>query len=173
MQFAAASYCPRRTAAGFWGLAGATNKHVNSALNAPMDGTSAATTAAWYGQLVKPFFAPPASVFGPVWTVLYLIIVVSFGYVLWQYLKRRLPFGVLLPFILNLVFNAAYTPIQFGLRNNLLASVDILLVLGTLVWALAGIRRRVPWVALVNIPYLLWVAFATVLQLSITWLNRV
>lgn len=56
-------------------------------------------------------------------------IAISFGYVLVQYLKRRLPFGLLLPFILNLVFNAAYTPIQFGLKNNLLASADILLVL--------------------------------------------
>lgn len=137
-----------------------------------MDGTSAASTLAWYGQLVKPFFAPPAWLFGPVWSALYLIIAISFGYVLWQYLKRRLPFAMLLPFILNLIFNVAYTPIQFGLRNNLLASIDILLVFGTLVWALAGIRRRVAWVALVNIPYLLWVAFATLLQLSITWLNR-
>ncbi len=134
-----------------------------------MDSTS---SAAWYAQLAKPFFAPPASVFGPVWTVLYVVIAVSFGYVLLQTLKRRLPFSVLLPFILNLVFNLAYTPIQFGLKNNALASVDILLVLGTLVWALAAIWPRVRWVALANIPYLLWVAFATVLQLSITWLNR-
>lgn len=134
-----------------------------------MDSTS---SAAWYAQLAKPFFAPPASVFGPVWTVLYIIIAVSFGYVLLQALKRRFPFGVLLPFILNLVFNLAYTPIQFGLKNNALASVDILLVLGTLVWALLAVWPRARWVALVNIPYLLWVAFATVLQLSITWLNR-
>lgn len=137
-----------------------------------MDGTSASASAAWYAQLTKPFFAPPASVFGPVWTVLYIIIAVSFGYVLVQTLKRRLPFAVLLPFILNLIFNAIYTPIQFGLKNNLLASVDIVLVLGTLVWAMAVIWRRARWVAYVNIPYLLWVAFATVLQLSITWLNR-
>jgi tryptophan-rich sensory protein len=135
----------------------------------PMDSTS---SAAWYAQLVKPFFAPPASVFAPVWTVLYLVIAVSFGYVLLQALKRRYPFSVLLPFVLNLVFNLAYTPIQFGLKNNALASVDILLVLGTLVWALLAVWRRARWVALVNIPYLLWVAFATVLQLSITWLNR-
>ncbi len=137
-----------------------------------MDGTSASASAAWYSQLIKPFFAPPASVFGPVWTVLYIIIAISFGYVLWQTLKRRLPFAVLLPFILNLIFNAAYTPIQFGLKNNMLASVDILLVLGTLIWALTAIWNRVRWVAYVNIPYLLWVMFATVLQLSITWLNR-
>jgi tryptophan-rich sensory protein len=134
-----------------------------------MDSTS---SAEWYAQLTKPFFAPPAFLFGPVWSVLYVIIAISFGYVLVQYLKRRLPFGLLLPFILNLLFNAAYTPIQFGLKNNLLASADILLVLGTLVWALAAIWRRTRWVAYVNIPYLLWVGFATVLQLSITWLNR-
>lgn len=137
-----------------------------------MDGTSAASSAAWYAQLVKPFFAPPASVFGPVWSVLYVVIAISFGFVLLQFLKRRWPASVLLPFMLNLVFNAAYTPIQFGLRNNWLASLDILLVLGTLIWALSAVWSRARWVALVNVPYLLWVAFATVLQLSITWLNR-
>ena len=130
------------------------------------------SAAQWYGQLAKPFFAPPAALFGPVWTVLYLVIAVSFGFVLLQTLKRRLPAALLLPFGLNLLFNAAYTPIQFGLRNNLLASVDILLVLGTLVWAMYAIWHRARWVALSNIPYLLWVGFATVLQLSITWLNR-
>lgn len=134
--------------------------------------TGSNNAAAWYGQLAKPFFAPPSWVFGPVWGVLYLIIGISFGYVLVQCLRRKIPFAVLLPFLLNLVFNAAYSPIQFGLRNNVLASVDILLILGTLVWALAAIRARVKWVALVNIPYLLWVMFATVLQLSITWLNH-
>ena len=134
-----------------------------------MDSTS---SAAWYGQLAKPFFAPPAWAFGPVWTALYVVIAISFGFVLLQYLKRRWPFQVLLPFILNLIFNAAYTPIQFGLKNNLLASVDILLVLGTLIWALTVVWGRARWVSYVNIPYLLWVAFATVLQLSVTWLNR-
>ena len=128
--------------------------------------------AEWYAQLAKPFFAPPSWIFGPVWAALYLVIAISFGYVLVQCLRRKLPFSVLLPFLLNLVFNAAYSPIQFGLRNNLLASADILLVLATLLWALAGIWRHARWVAIVNIPYLLWVAFATVLQLSITWLNR-
>ena len=129
-------------------------------------------SAEWYAQLAKPFFAPPSWVFGPVWAVLYIVIAISFGFVLLRYLKRRLPFAVLLPFILNLLFNLIYTPIQFGLKDNLLASVDILLVLATLLWALLVIWIRARWVALVNIPYLLWVAFATVLQLSITWLNR-
>ena len=130
------------------------------------------SSAAWYAQLVKPFFAPPASVFGPVWAVLYVVIAISFGYVLLQYLKRRFPLAVLLPFVVNLLANLAYTPIQFGLKNNALASVDIVLVLGSLIWAMVVIWQRARWVALVNLPYLLWVVFATVLQLSITWLNR-
>jgi len=134
--------------------------------------SSANGAAQWYSQLDKPFFAPPAWLFGPVWTVLYVVIAVSFGWVLVQYLRRHMAFALLLPFILNIVFNAAYTPIQFGLRNNLLASVDIVLVLATLLWAMAAVWRRARWVAWVNVPYLLWVMFATVLQLSITWLNR-
>ena len=134
--------------------------------------SSANGAAQWYSQLDKPFFAPPAWLFGPVWTVLYVVIAVSFGWVLVQYLRRHVPFALLLPFILNIAFNAAYTPIQFGLRNNLLASVDIVLVLATLLWAMAAVWQRARWVAWVNVPYLLCVMFATVLQLSVTWLNR-
>ena len=125
-------------------------------------------TYSWYQTLVKPAWAPPAWLFGPVWTVLYTIIALSFGYVGYLYYKGTIPFIVLLPFLLNLVFNLAFTPLQFGLRSNLLASVDIVLVVGTLVWALYAIYQYAPWVAYINIPYLLWGAFATVLQLTIT-----
>jgi translocator protein len=128
-------------------------------------------TYSWYQTLVKPTWAPPSAVFGPVWTVLYVIIAVTFGYAAYLFFNHKIPFIVLLPFILNLIFNFAFTPIQFGLQNNLLAAVDILLVLGTLVWALVAIYPQAAWVALANIPYLLWVMFATVLQLTITYLN--
>jgi benzodiazapine receptor len=110
-----------------------------------------------------------------VWTVLYAIIAVSFGTVFYKAFTKQIGWMVALPFALNLVFNFAFTPIQFGLKNNLLASLDILLVLGTLVWALYTVWSMVPelrWVAYVNIPYLLWVTFATCLQLTITYLNR-
>jgi benzodiazapine receptor len=128
-------------------------------------------SANWYSTLVKPFFSPPAWIFGPVWSVLYVIIAISFGYVLYLAFKKRIGWCVFLPFGLNLVFNTAFTPLQFGLKNNALAAVDIVLVLATLVWALRVIWRPVRWVALVNLPYLAWVMFATVLQLTITWLN--
>lgn len=125
----------------------------------------------WYQALIKPQWAPPSWIFGPVWSVLYVIIAASFGYVAYLYFKGTIPFVVLLPFILNLIFNAAFTPLQFGLKNNLLATIDIVLVLGTLVWALYAIYTYVPWVTYVNIPYLAWVTFATVLQITITYLN--
>lgn len=125
-----------------------------------------------YAELAKPFFAPPAWIFGPVWTVLYAIIIASFGYVGYLFYLKRIPFPVLLPFLLNVVFNLAFTPIQFGLKNLPLASLDILLVLGTLVWAMWVIFPHARWVAYANIPYLLWVSFATILQLTITWMNR-
>ena len=126
----------------------------------------------WYATLLKPSWAPPSWLFGPVWTVLYAIIAVTFGSVFYRAFKGEIPFVVVLPFILNLVFNFLFTPIQFGLRNNLLAAVDIVLVLGTLIWALIAIWPHMRWVVYANIPYVLWVAFATVLQLSITFMNR-
>jgi tryptophan-rich sensory protein len=125
----------------------------------------------WYQELIRPDWAPPAWLFGPVWSVLYTIIAISFGYVAYLYFKGEISFWILLPFILNLIFNAAFTPLQFGLQNNVLAAIDIVLVLGTLVWALYVIYPIVAWVAYVNIPYLLWVSFATVLQMTITYLN--
>lgn len=128
-------------------------------------------TSEWYAQLMKPFWAPPAWLFGPVWTVLYVIILISFGYVVVMFFRKQLPFLIFLPFILNIIFNLAFTPLQFGLQNNLLAAIDILLILGTLAWALLVIHPYAAWVSYVNVPYLLWVSFATLLQFTITYLN--
>jgi tryptophan-rich sensory protein len=126
---------------------------------------------AWYQTLIKPTWAPPSWLFGPVWTFLYIIIAGSYGYVAYLFITKKIPFTVLLPFILNIIFNLLFTPIQFGLQNNILAMVDIFLVLGTLIWALASIYKHAPWVTYVNIPYLAWVCFAMVLQVTVTVLN--
>lgn len=128
-------------------------------------------TYTWYQTLMKPSWAPPSSLFGSVWTVLYAIIAVSFGTVFYKAFTKHISWMVALPFTLNLIFNLGFTPIQFGLKNNLLAAVDILLVLGTLIWALVAVWPHMRWVVYVNIPYVLWVSFATVLQLTITYLN--
>lgn len=126
----------------------------------------------WYSQLIRPSWAPPSWIFGPVWTFLYILIAISFGKVFLMFFQKQIPFIVVLPFLLNLLFNFIFTPIQFGLKNNLLAATDILLVLGTLIWAMIAIYPHMKWVTYVQIPYLLWVCFATVLQLTITYLNR-
>jgi len=126
----------------------------------------------WYSSLIKPSWAPPSWLFGPVWTVLYAIIAVTFGTVFYKAFKGALPWTVALPFALNLIFNFSFTYFQFGLKNNLLASIDIILILATLIWALTVIYPYIKWITLANIPYLLWVCFATVLQLTITWMNK-
>jgi tryptophan-rich sensory protein len=128
-------------------------------------------TYLWYQSLIKPFWAPPSWLFGPVWTVLYLIIAVTFGMVFYKAATGKLPWIVAVPFVLNLFFNLIFTPIQFGLKNNFLASADILLVVGTLVWAMVSVWPAARWIAYANTPYLLWGAFATALQLTITYLN--
>ncbi len=126
----------------------------------------------WYQTLIKPSWAPPSWLFGPVWSVLYIIITISFGAVFYKVYTRQIPRSVILPFLLNLVFNLSFTPLQFGLKSNLLALADILLVLTTLIWSIIKIWSYARWIAIVNGPYLLWVSFATVLQATITYLNR-
>ena len=130
------------------------------------------TTYTWYQSLIKPSWAPPACVFGPVWTFLYVLIFISFGTVFYKVFTKQLPWIIALPFVLNLIFNLIFTPIQFGLQNNYLAALDILLVLGTLIWAMIVIYPHAKWIALMSIPYLIWVCIATVLQFTVTYLNR-
>ena len=138
----------------------------------------------WYSSLVKPTWTPPSWLFGPVWTVLYAIIAVTYCTVFYKVYTKELPAIVALPFVLNLVFNFSFTYFQFGLKNNLLASIDILLVLVTLIWALFALYSvsltnhietgapSLAWIIYANIPYLAWVSFATVLQIAITYMNK-
>ncbi len=138
----------------------------------------------WYSTLIKPTWSPPSWLFGIVWPILYAIIAVTYGTVFYKAVTGKLSWLIALPFALNLIFNFSFTYFQFGLKNNLLASIDILLVLGTLIWALVtlysfGLKLHIEtgaptyaWIIYANIPYLLWVSFATILQLTITWLNK-
>jgi len=126
----------------------------------------------WYQSLEKPRWAPPASAFGIAWSIIYPIIFVTFGWVFFRAFRRDIPWMVALPFALNLAFNFAFTPIQFGLRNNWLALADILAVIATLIWAVIAIWPHARWVSFAQIPYLGWGLYATALQVSITLMNR-
>ncbi|MBI2066014.1 tryptophan-rich sensory protein [Candidatus Woesebacteria bacterium] len=125
----------------------------------------------WYDALIKPPWTPEAGTISLIWTILYPIIAISFGFVFYKVFKKKIPKKVALPFIINLAANLAFTPIFFGLKNIPLATVDILIVWVTILWAMKVISKYYRWVALAQIPYLIWVSTATLLQLSIALLN--
>lgn len=144
----------------------------------------------WYDGLAKPSWTPQPGTIGLIWTCLYPVIAVTFGFIFLQAARnawkaRRgaaaeashpaprpsVTGWTALPFAINLVANLLFTPIQFGLRNLPLASVDILIVLSTIVWMIVTTWPRHRWVALAQVPYLLWVTTATVLQLSMAVMN--
>jgi tryptophan-rich sensory protein len=91
--------------------------------------------------------------------------------VLVQAIRGKISWMVVLPFAINLVANLIFTPIQFGMRNMPLASVDIIIVWGTIIWMMVAIWRNYRWVAMAQVPYFVWVSLAIVLQLSITAMN--
>jgi translocator protein len=126
----------------------------------------------WYQSLAKPSWTPAPRIIGLIWQVLYPVIIATFGFVFVQAGRRKIPWLIALPFAINLVANLMFTPIQFGLRNLPLASIDILLVWGTLLWMMLAIWRYYRWVAAAQIPYFVWVSIATVLQLAITGMNQ-
>lgn len=126
----------------------------------------------WYRNLKKPGWAPPVTLFGQVWSLLYPIIFVVNGYVLYLLAQGRITWLVALPFWLNLFVNFIFSPIQFGLRNNLLALIDLIFILATIVWAMVAIWPHAKWVSFAFVPYLIWVSIAGVLQMQVYLLNR-
>lgn len=127
--------------------------------------------SSWYSRIKKPSWAPPEQLFGQVWSLLYPIIFGVNIYVLYLLSSGKISWKVALPFWINLAFNFLFSPLQFGLRNQILSSIDIILVLVTIVWCMVAIWPHNKWVALLFVPYLIWVAIASVLQINITLLN--
>lgn len=125
----------------------------------------------WYSSLEKPSWTPAPVVIGTIWQILYPIILLTFGFVFVQAIRGKVSWLVALPFAINLVSNLIFTPIQFGMRNLPLASVDILLIWGTIIWCFVAIWPHHKWVSFAQVPYFIWVSIATVLQLTMTVWN--
>lgn len=123
----------------------------------------------WYPTLNKPSFTPPGWLFGPVWTVLYILMGVAVALV-WH--KSIGIDAALAVFVVQLVLNVLWSLFFFGLRLPALALVDIVLLWGAIVATLVLFWRMQPAAGLLLVPYLLWVSFATVLNAAIVWLNR-
>jgi tryptophan-rich sensory protein len=121
----------------------------------------------WYDQLAKPSWTPSPPTIGLIWGILYPIILVTYGFVLYEAIRGRVPWPVALPFIINLIANLTFTTFLFRLRNLPLATVDIFMVLATIAWTMAAIWPHFRLIAIAQLPYLAWVSIATVLQVSI------
>ncbi len=125
----------------------------------------------WYDSLAKPSWTPAPSTISLIWTILYPVILVSFGVVFVQAFRGKVGWKVALPFVINLVANVLFMPIFAGLRNVPLACVDILIVWATIIWCVVVAWPVYRWVAVAQVPYFVWVSTATVIQVSITAMN--
>ncbi len=122
----------------------------------------------WYQTLSKPFFSPPDWIFSPVWTVLYILMGVSLLLV-W---RKKNSFFAMRLFLIHLAVNLSWPAVFFGLRNIFLSLVVIILLLILIVKVIKSFNKfdkRASWLLY---PYLAWVSFATILNLSIWFLNR-
>jgi tryptophan-rich sensory protein len=123
-----------------------------------------------YARLDLPAWAPPQWLFGPAWTVLYLLIAVS-GWLLWRaagWRRARAAFAV---FAVQLVLNAAWTPLFFGAGLFGWALADILLLVAAIAVLIGLARRHSGAAALLLVPYLLWTAYAGALNAAIVAAN--
>jgi tryptophan-rich sensory protein len=124
----------------------------------------------WYEELAKPDWRPPNWIFAPAWTLLYLTIGVA-GWLIWQrvgFAGARLAFIV---FFLQLILNAAWTPLFFGLHRPDLAFVEIVVLWLSILATIALFYPIVPAAGLLLLPYLAWVTFASALNFAIWRLN--
>lgn len=125
----------------------------------------------WYETLNKPSFNPPNWVFGPVWTTLYFVMGISL-FLIWKQLPGRERNRAILVFMIQLFLNFCWSFLFFYFHQLGLALVEILLLwLSIFVMILLFYRLR-PLAAYINIPYILWVTFATVLNAAYYFLNR-
>jgi len=125
----------------------------------------------WYITLEKPFFAPPNWIFGPVWIILYFLMGVSL-YIVWKdELKSKTRNVFFVVFAIQLILNALWSLLFFGLRSPLLGLIDILILDVMLVVTIFYAKRVSKYAAMLLIPYMVWIIIASVLNYAILVLN--
>ncbi|MCG6113936.1 MAG: tryptophan-rich sensory protein [Mesorhizobium sp.] len=117
----------------------------------------------WYKALDKPSWTPPDWLFGPVWSALYLMIAVA-GWLVWTTLGMS---GLLVLWGVNLVLNAMWSWLFFGVRRMDLAFVDVVMMWLAIAAFIVLASATVPLAALLFVPYLIWVTIASALNLSV------
>lgn len=125
----------------------------------------------WYQYLNKPFFSPPNWIFGPVWTILYFLMGVS-AYLIWaKGFKNKKVKNALKLFGIQLLINFLWSIFFFGMHNPWLAFLDIIFLWIAILITIMKFDNLSKWAGYLLVPYLLWVSFAAVLNISILILN--
>ncbi len=124
----------------------------------------------WYIDIIKPVFNPPNYIFAPVWTVLYFLMGVSF-YLILQVPKSVEKSKAIRLFFLQLTLNFAWSFLFFKYHLIGIACIEIILIWLAVLAMILQFYKVNSWAAKLQIPYLLWLSFATVLNASIWWLN--
>jgi tryptophan-rich sensory protein len=132
---------------------------------------TASAVLTWYDALKKPSFTPPGWVFGPAWISLYLLMGVA-AFMVWSrgLDDSRVRIGLSV-FIAQLLLNALWSPLFFGLRSPLAGLVDIVLLWGLIILTMIYFFKVSTAAGILLVPYILWVSFAAVLNFSILALN--
>ncbi|MEQ8189637.1 MAG: TspO/MBR family protein [Candidatus Eremiobacterota bacterium] len=128
------------------------------------------SVSTWYLTIEKPLWNPPSWVFGPVWTILYILIALS-GWLVWMKGSEKPVRIVLFLYFIQIFLNAIWSPIFFGLHNPFLAFIDIcLLWIFIVIYMYFSCKISLP-ACILFIPYLAWVTFASILNFAIWRLN--
>ncbi|MCF7954439.1 MAG: tryptophan-rich sensory protein [Phycisphaerae bacterium] len=130
------------------------------------------TLTSWYAQLQKPSITPPGWVFGPVWTLLYFMMSVSLFLVWKKGLGDPGIKAAVCVFLLQLALNAAWTPLFFGFHMIFAALVVIVFLFLAILAAIIFFKKISFLAAMLLVPYLIWVGYASVLNALIWHLNR-
>ena len=132
---------------------------------------TSSSVSTWYQTLNKPFFNPPNWVFAPVWTTLFILMGIAL-YLIWikGFKKKEVKEAVSI-FGIQLGFNILWSYLFFGLRNPLLAFIEIMILWLAILFMIIYFYKVNKTAAYMQIPYILWVSFAAMLNLSIVLLN--
>lgn len=126
--------------------------------------------AGWYNQLDKPAFNPPNSLFAPVWTILYVLMGIS-AFLIWKRPRSQHRRAALILYAIQLMLNFLWSFIFFYFKLPAAALVEIVMLLTTVIFWMYTTYKVHRTAALIQIPYVLWLCFATALNAAIVWLN--
>jgi len=125
----------------------------------------------WYAGLIKPTWGPPNYLFGPVWTILYLMMGISYYLVITQKFNKKVLSATRI-YYLQLIFNTLWSVVFFAYQSPFLAFLVIIVLWTLIIITIVDFYRVNKIAAYLMIPYILWVSFASILNLTIFLLNR-